>query len=114
MDARPAFVAALLVAAAPLACGSLGSDDSGGGHGSIALAEIPKEIAKAECALVADCLGPIARLFVQGADCETEIQRQFEDGDFARLKSAVDAGRAVYRADQARACVDALRAGGCS
>jgi hypothetical protein len=86
------------------ACGGSSDDDSGGGD-SIALADLPREIAEAQCALYQKCLGDLYAVFLGAEDCVTLTQRSVENGELAQLEAAVNAGDVKYDGKAAAACL---------
>lgn len=92
--------------------GAAGAAGSGGTAG-IPLADAPAKLAAAYCSLYAKCYGSLWSVFEPGEDCVTRTEKQIEDGSFSKLQGEVDAGKVIYHADKAQACLDAVAARSC-
>lgn len=116
--ARPRFVATLSAGVLALsafvgACGgSSESESAGSGSGPVTLEQLPAEVAKVQCGLLARCYGALATT-VLGTDCEARLQRSYEDGAYTELKTAVAAGKATYNPELVSGCLKAIETAAC-
>jgi len=109
------LVAAALTTAL-LACndgGTAGSSKNRNSNTSIALADLPHELAVTFCTLLDECAGPLAPLFMGSNDCVTVLTAQFAETTMAPWAAGIADGSLVFRSDQARACLTALHDLGC-
>jgi hypothetical protein len=104
----PSCVAFVLLGA----CGG-SSDDDGGGGDSLALGDLPRALAEAQCGLYQKCLGDLYAIFLGAEDCVTVTERRVENGELAQLEAAVSAGEVKYDGLAARACLDEIAARSC-
>lgn len=110
---------ALLTGACALPLAACGGSDSNGGGGSpggatpVPIGDVPEKFASTFCSIVDSCFGVAYGLFSGGADCVTEIGREFTDGDFQNIKSGIDSETVIYHGELVQSCLDALLAEGC-
>jgi hypothetical protein len=93
-------------------CG--GGDDDDDAAGGIAIDDLPAKLAERACAEVESCFDARSLEQLFGEDgCAERFAAQFEDGDFAHLKDAVEDGSVAYDEKQAQKCLDAIEGLGC-
>ncbi len=115
------LAAALGLCLAPLGCADdspsdFGNEGGTGGTGASGptLAELPALLTDVYCDALTTCAGSMEDLQFPGSSCAAELQKQLEDGMFAKLPAALDSGKVKYDAGQVAACLAALRAEGCA
>lgn len=93
----------------------LGMPSCGGGSSppSIALEELPPQLAASLCTSYQSCYGPIFSLFMNG-DCQTITEQRIRNGTFPLLAGAIEQKKIAYDGTKARACIDSLAARTCS
>ncbi|MBI2897610.1 MAG: hypothetical protein HYY06_28890 [Deltaproteobacteria bacterium] len=106
---RLAWTLFFSVCATATGCGGDDDDDSGG----IPFEDVPAELADVFCSQVEPCMGQLADMFSDSADCAEETTAQITDGDWVRIEAAIEAGTVIYNEDRAQACLDAFAALGC-
>jgi hypothetical protein len=110
MNLRALGVSMGLVAAA--VCGwGCGDDDTSSGP---EVGELPEQLSQALCDEVEACFDrrTLDTLFGP-AGCEKRLLAQIEDGEFANLRSAIDAGRVRYNATRVPACLKQIKGVAC-
>lgn len=104
------LAAAAVALAAAAACG----DDDGGGDGGPAFEELPSLFAERICPELTSCFDRRTRDSLFGPDgCEGRVTAQLEDGDFAYVADAIEAGRVTYDASQIEPCLSQVEGIGC-
>jgi hypothetical protein len=111
---RPSTILVLALGSSllPAACG--GSSDEGGGGSTVALEDLPAEVAAAQCSLYEKCFGPVYGLFMNGEDCAKLTLSRVKNGDLGQLSAAVASGKVTYDAAKARQCLDEIAARTCT
>jgi hypothetical protein len=105
----------ILAAAALAAAGACGDDSGGGdGNGGPAFEDLPSLFAERLCPELTSCFDARTRDSIFGPDgCEGRVTAQLEDGEFAYVEDAIEAGRVEYDASQMEACLARLDGIGC-
>jgi hypothetical protein len=88
-------------------CGGSDADES------TPLSELPGKLAATLCGILETCLGPSADLYLRGADCIEQTQRDVDNGEFGLLERAVNAGGVQYDGTNVGGCLRALEDSGC-
>ena len=109
MHERSAIV---LLLASLAACGGNNSEFTA--SGSIAVADLPSELAQALCQAEKDCNPFFYGVAFSNADCQAVLTEQLEESAFTQIEVAVTAKTVNYDADKARSCISAVNAGSCS
>jgi hypothetical protein len=110
---KPGWIGAGCVALVMLgACGGSSDDDEGNG-GSIAIGDLPKALAEAQCGLYQKCLGDLYTVFLGAEDCVTLTERSIENGELAQLEAAVESGDVKYDGQAAKTCLEQISARSC-
>ncbi|HEX7450645.1 MAG TPA: hypothetical protein VF294_00090 [Polyangiaceae bacterium] len=105
------LVAILMVSTSLAACG--GSSSSPSDSSPIALADAPRELAKAFCAAEKDCSPFYYSIGFANTDCTASLTKQFQQATFDQIQTAIDAKTVKYDGGLARECATALSAGSC-
>jgi len=100
----------LVTVAAALSCG--GSSDDGG-TSSIPIADLPKDLADAECKIFEQCEGALIKIFLNGEDCRTLFERRVQNSDFSQLEAGVKAGNVSYDGKAAAECLKEIDSRSC-
>ena len=101
-----------VLAAAVLAAAACGDDDSG--DGGPAFEALPSLLAARLCPELLSCFdGRTQQNLFGEAGCEARLIAQLEDGDFAYVEDAIEAGRVSYDSSQIEPCLQAIRGVGC-
>lgn len=95
------------------ACGG-SSDEGGGAGGSVAVGDLPAEVAKAQCSLYEKCFGGLATLFLKGEDCQKVLEERAKNGELGQLGTAVGSGKVKYDGAMAAKCLQEIAARACS
>jgi hypothetical protein len=106
---RRLVVGSVVVFAFGIGCGS----ESGNDGRSVALADVPAELAGAACQALQGCYGDLYELVLPGEDCEARVREQLSEAVTA-LEDAIDAGTARYRGERMRDCLSQLRRADCN
>jgi hypothetical protein len=102
----------LALAAAALSTAACGDD--GGDGGGPAFEELPSILAERLCPELLSCFDERTQQTVFGDDgCQDRLIAQLEDGDFAYVQDAIEAGRVDYEPSAIDACLQAIRGVGC-
>ncbi|MET0794355.1 MAG: hypothetical protein ABW061_22725 [Polyangiaceae bacterium] len=104
--------AILLVSALLAACGGSSSEFTAGG--SIALDQLPDELARALCQAEQACSPFFYQVAFSNADCAGVLSAQLEQATFAQIRIAIDEKQVNYDGLKARSCVSAVASGGCA
>ena len=99
------------VLAAAAGCG--GSSDEGLIDHEITLTELPPVYAKALCDAQRSCLGDLLSILLPGESCETNAETSIRD-ELPRIEQAIAAGKVRYDGTKLQACLDKVRAQGCT
>jgi hypothetical protein len=103
--------AIVLVTAWVTACGGSSAEFTGG---TIAIAELPDQLATALCKAEKACSPFFYRVAFSSADCKTTVSEQLRESTFTQIQVAVDAKTVTYDGAKAESCIEAVAEGSCA
>lgn len=112
---RRALVGISVLALGAFATGACGGDSDGGisGGKSIPIEDLGPIYGDALCGVYERCSeGAPLDAFLNGEDCRKNFETAFDD-ELVRIKTAIDDGRVIYKADLVQGCIDAVKAASC-
>ncbi|MCC6902567.1 MAG: hypothetical protein IT377_26585 [Polyangiaceae bacterium] len=104
----------VLALASSMLFAACGGDSDAGGSTSVAIEDLPAEVAKAQCALYAKCFGAVYGLFMNGEECEKLTKSRLENGSLGQLSTAVGSGKVTYDGAKAKQCLDEIAGRDCT